>query len=121
MPHCHFVDKYGIDSRYNEGSDPFDISMKAQYELTQRFTCEFSIRPFIIADEKRTMEVLYQWMNDPSPHVRRLCSEGTRSRLTWSMKIQSFVDDLSPTLPIPEHLKNDPDLYVRAKCSQSPW
>jgi len=105
MPHSSFVAKYGIDS--------FDVSMNAQYELTRRFSCEYSIRPFIINSEKRTMEVLYKWMKDKDPHVRRLCSEGTRPRLPWAIKIDSFVKDPSPTIVILEHLKNDEDLYVR--------
>lgn len=113
MPHGHFVAKYGVDPKYNGSEDPFDTSLKSIYELTSRFTSEFSIRPFIIDDEKRTMEVLYQWMSDENPHVRRLCSEGTRPRLPWAMKIPSFVEDPSPALPILEALKNDPDLYVR--------
>jgi 3-methyladenine DNA glycosylase AlkC len=113
MPHCSFVAKYGVDSVYNNGIDPFETSMNAQYELTKRFTCEYSIRPFIIADEARTMKVLFEWMNDPDPHVRRLSTEGTRPRLPWSMKIDSFVKDPTPSLGILEQLKNDPDLYVR--------
>ena len=113
MPHCSFVAKYGVDSKFNHDIDPFEISMNAQYELTKRFSCEFSIRPFIVTNEKRTLDVLYKWMNDPDPHVRRLCSEGTRSRLPWSTKINSFVNDPSPIFPILEQLKNDPDMYVR--------
>lgn len=113
MPHCSYIAQFGVDPTCNNGVDPFDVSMKAQYEITKRFTCEYSIRPFIIRDEKRTMRVLYKWMNDPDPHVRRLCSEGTRPRLPWSMKIDSFVNDPGPSLPILEQLKNDPDLYVR--------
>lgn len=113
MPHCSFVAEFGVDPANNDGVDPFTVSMDAQYELTKRFTCEYSIRPFIINDEERTMEILYKWMNDPDPHVRRLASEGTRPRLPWSMKIDSFVKDPTPSLAILEHLKNDPDLYVR--------
>lgn len=113
MPHCSYIARFGVQSAFNKGIDPFDISMQAQYELTKRFTCESSIRPFIVSDEERTMNVLYQWMNDPNPHVRRLCSEGTRPRLPWSMKIDSFVKDPGPSLPILEELKNDSDLYVR--------
>jgi 3-methyladenine DNA glycosylase AlkC len=113
MPHCSFIAKYGVDPVFNMGSDPFETSMNAQFELTKRFTCEFSIRSFLIHDEARTLAVLYKWMLDEDPHVRRLCSEGTRPRLPWSMKIDSFVKDPSPCLPILELLKNDPDLYVR--------
>ncbi len=113
MPHISFIHLYGVDKSYNNGLDPFDISMKAQYELTRRFTAEFSIRNFIIDQQDRTYTILYEWMNDPDPHVRRLCSEGTRPRLPWAQKIASLVDDPSPSLPILEKLKNDEDLYVR--------
>lgn len=113
MPHCHFVAEYGLKSEFNGGKDPFDLSMKAIYELTSRFTSEFAIRPFLIDQEERTFAYLFQWMKDQDPHVRRLCSEGTRPRLPWAMKIPSFVNDPSPVLPILENLKNDDDLYVR--------
>ena len=113
MPYCNYVGEYGVDPKFNNGVDPFELSMKVQYELTQRFTCEFSIRPFINKHETQTMDVLYQWMLDSNPHVRRLTSEGTRPRLPWATKIDSFVKDPSPSLPILEQLKNDSDLYVR--------
>lgn len=113
MPHCSYIATYGLDPKFNKGKDPFGISMKAQYEITQRYTCEFSVRPFIIEQQDRTMNVLYEWMNDANPHVRRLCSEGTRSRLPWAGRIPAFIKDPKPVLPILEQLKNDPDLYVR--------
>lgn len=113
MPHCSYIAKYGVNPKYNNGEDPFEVSINAQYELTKRFTCEFSIRSFIMEDEKRTMKVLYKWMNDPDPHVRRLTTEGTRPRLPWSKKIDSLVKDPSLSLQILEKLKDDEDLYVR--------
>ncbi len=113
MPHVSFVAMYGLDKEYNNNRDPFDISMKAQYELTKRFSSEFSIREFLVAQPERTFDILYKWMNDSDPHVRRLCSEGTRPRLPWAQKIQSLVVDPSPSFRILENLKNDVDLYVR--------
>ena len=113
MPHCTYVSIYGVDAKHNNGKDPFDISMKAIYELTTRFTSEFAIRPFIIEAEKRTLDVLNEWVKDKNPHVRRLCTEGTRPRLPWAMKIPSFIDDPAPVIPMLDLLKNDPVLYVR--------
>ncbi len=113
MPHVSFVAQYGLDTEYNDGLDPFDISMKLQFELTKRFTSEFSIRYFIIDQPDRTFSILYDWMKDADPHVRRLCSEGARPRLPWAPKIADLVKDPSPSIPILEELKNDPDLYVR--------
>ena len=113
IPHVTFIGKYGLDYEYNNNIDPFETSMKAQFELTTRFTSEFSIRSFIIEQPERTFAVLYEWMNHPDPHVRRLCSEGTRPRLPWAQKITSLVEDPEPSIRILEKLKDDDDLYVR--------
>ncbi len=113
LPHVSFVATYGLDPTHNGGHDPFEISMRAQYELTRRFSAEFSIRPFLIRWPERTLAHLMKWTDDPDPHVRRLCSEGTRPRLPWAMRIPAFIKDPRPVLPILEALKDDPDLYVR--------
>ncbi|MCC6759079.1 MAG: DNA alkylation repair protein [Candidatus Omnitrophica bacterium] len=113
LPHVRFVANYGLDKTGNGGEDPFEISMTAQYELTRRFTAEFSMRPYLIAHPERTLKRLLMWTKDPDPHVRRLCSEGSRPRLPWAMRIPAFVKDPTPVLPILEALKDDEDLYVR--------
>jgi len=119
QPHGSFIERYGLDKQYNGGKNPFNISMQAQYEITQRFTAEFSIRPFLIQQQKKTLAVLQKWITDPNPHVRRLCSEGARPRLPWAQRIPAFVKDPSPILPILEALKNDPELYVRRSVANS--
>jgi 3-methyladenine DNA glycosylase AlkC len=113
MPHNAYIATYGVDPQYNRGQDPFEVSMQYQHELTKRFTCEFAIRPFLAHLPDRTFTRLYQWMNDSDSHVRRLCTEGTRPRLPWAKKLVSLADDPSPSFPILENLKEDPELYVR--------
>lgn len=113
LPHVSFIALYGLDPEHNAGVDPFPVSMFAQYELTRRFTAEFSIRPFLIRWPERTLGQLLEWTRDPDPHVRRLCSEGSRPRLPWAQRIPAFVENPRPTLPILEALKDDPSLYVR--------
>lgn len=113
LPHVCFVAEYGLDPRENGGQDPFEISMQAQYELTKRFSAEFSIRPFLIQQQDRTLSRLLEWTSDPDPHIRRLCSEGTRPRLPWATRIPAFIANPDPVFPILEALKNDKDLYVR--------
>ena len=93
LPHVSFVAAYGLDPSHNEGIDPFETSMGAQYELTKRFSAEFSMRPFLIHWPARTLERLQQWTCDPDPHVRRLCSEGARPRpATSSYQRQRRLD-----------------------------
>lgn len=113
LPYSSFISKYGLDPKFNNGRDPFELSMKAQYEITKRFTSEYSIRNFLIHEQKRTLKKLKSWTEDPSPHVRRLCSEGTRPRLPWAIRIPAFIKDPTPSLFILEKLKDDPELYVR--------
>ena len=50
LPHIYFVSEYGLDF--------FEKSMQAQYELTKRFSAEFSIRPFLIQQQERTLSKL---------------------------------------------------------------
>lgn len=107
LPHSRLVANYGLDPEH------FETSMAAQYELTQRFTAEFSIRPFLIRYPERTLARLLVWTTDKSPHVRRLCSEGSRPRLPWAQRIPSLIQNPKPTFPILEALKDDPEIYVR--------
>jgi len=113
LPHVCFIAEYGLEPEENGGQDSFEISMKAQYELTKRFSAEFSIRPFLIRQQERTLTRLLEWVSDPDPHVRRLCSEGTRPRLPWATRIPAFISNPEPVLPILDALKNDQSLYVR--------
>lgn len=112
LPHVSFVATYGLDPAGNGGRDPFETSMVAQYELTRRFSAEFSLRPFLIQWPERTLARLLEWTQDRDPHVRRLCSEGTRPRLPWAIRIPAFLRDPSPVIPILEALRDDPSQYV---------
>lgn len=105
MPISIYVSHYGMEH--------FELSMNALYEMTQRFTAEFAIRFFIEKYPERTLSVLSEWATDPNPHVRRLVSEGTRPLLPWALRLKRFVEDPTPTLPLLDLLKNDPELFVR--------
>ena len=113
LPHVSFVALYGLDPAENGGRDPFETSMAAQYELTRRFSAEFSMRPFLIQWPERTLARLLEWTKDPDPHVRRLCSEGVRPRLPWAIRIPALIRDPRPVIPILEALRDDPEEYVR--------
>lgn len=111
LPHVYFVAEYGLDH--------FEISMRAQYELTQRFSAEFSIRPFLERHPAATLARLRHWAEDPSAHVRRLVSEGTRPRLPWAPRLREFQKDPRPVLSLLELLKDDPELYVRRSVANN--
>ena len=111
LPHVCFVAEYGLDH--------FEPSMRAQYELTQRFSAEFSIRAFLERFPEATLARLKLWASDPSPHVRRLVSEGTRPRLPWAARLRAFQEDPRPVLALLELLKDDPEPYVRRSVANN--
>jgi len=90
-----------------------------KYELTQRFTAEFSIRPFLEKYPESTLARLEKWTKDRSVHVRRLVSEGTRPRLPWAPRLRRFMADPRPVLALLELLKDDPELYVRRSVANN--
>ena len=111
LPHTALVAHYGLAH--------FEASMHAQHALTQRFTAEFSIRPFLEQHTEATLRQLTAWAADPSPHVRRLVSEGTRPRLPWAPRLRQFQADPAPVLALLDLLKDDPELYVRRSVANN--
>ena len=111
LPHVFYVAKFGVDH--------FEVSMRAQYELTQRFTAEYSIRGFIERYPRQTLDRLREWARDSNVHVRRLVSEGTRPRLPWAPRLRAFQDDPQPVLELLELLKDDHELYVRRSVANN--
>lgn len=104
-PYTEFVQTYGLEY--------FDISMKALKELTKVFTSEWAVRPFIKLRPKKAMSFLELCSQDKDVNVRRGACEGSRPRLPWGERLQEFIRDPRPTLPILERLKFDPELFVR--------
>lgn len=105
LPHAYVITECGLDD--------FKNGMLANYELTKRFSAEFSIRPFLVMYRDECLARLTAWTSDPNPHVRRLVSEGTRPRLPWAMRLKEFQTHPQFVLPLLERLKDDPELYVR--------
>ena len=88
-------------------------ALRALRELTQRFTSEFAVRPFLVNHLALTLRHFKTWARDPSPHVRRWTSEGSRPRLPWGLQVKSLIADPSPTLPLLAALQDDASAYVR--------
>ena len=111
LPHVFFIAEHGLDH--------FEIAMHAQYEVTKRFTAEFSIRAYLQHHQAATLARLREWAEDPNVHVRRLVSEGTRPRLPWAPRLRQFQDDPSPVTDLLEVLKDDPEEYVRRSVANN--
>lgn len=113
LPASEFVAQNGVEEEY------FEISMNILYEITKRFTSESAIRPFIIKFKDKTLKQLHIWALDKNPHVRRLVSEGTRSRLPLSGRIKDFQREPKPVIELLEKLKDAPELYVRRSVANN--
>ncbi|MBL8952763.1 MAG: DNA alkylation repair protein [Myxococcaceae bacterium] len=111
LPHTIFIADRGVPH--------FDVSLKAQAELTKRFTCEFSIRPFIAAEPERTLAALKRFARDENAHVRRLASEGTRLRLPWGARVKWLDAHPEAVLELLELLRDDPSEMVRRSVANN--
>jgi 3-methyladenine DNA glycosylase AlkC len=111
LPHLLYVADRGLEH--------FDLSMRAQYELTKRFSAESSIRPFIGRDPERVLAVLRTWTTDRNAHVRRLVSEGTRLRLPWAQRVPWLDAHPERVLALLELLKDDGSTMVRRSVANN--
>jgi 3-methyladenine DNA glycosylase AlkC len=89
------------------------LALQTLHAMTQRSSAEWAIRPFIQRHPDATFATLQRWTTDPSAHVRRLVSEGSRPRLPWGLQLKALIADPSPTLPLLRALQDDESAYVR--------
>lgn len=101
------------------GTAAWDKGLDACRELTQRFTSEWCIRPFLEARPAEVLAVLATWSTDPSEHVRRLCSEGTRTRIPWGRRLNGFIAEPHGVLALVEPMLDDPSEYVRRSVANN--
>ena len=110
-PVAKFVELYGTDH--------FDESMEAIYEITKRHTGEYAIRPFVRKYPRESLRLIRRWAKDPNVHVRRLASESLRPRLPWAQKMTLFIDNPAPVFGVLELLKDDPSNFVQKSVANN--
>ncbi|MGI9369787.1 MAG: hypothetical protein ACR2O2_13205, partial [Ruegeria sp.] len=91
------------------GLDHPELALDVVEELTQRFSMEWAIRPFLNRWPDLVMTRMRDWCLHDSYHVRRLVSEGTRPRLPWGLSVGL---DLADPLPLLDVLHGDKTRYV---------
>ena len=106
-----FVEVFGLDDLHT--------SLSALEFFTIDSSSEFAVRIFLINNEKETLKYFYKWSKSSNEHIKRLASEGSRSRLPWGIAIPSFKKDPKAVLPILDELKNDESLYVRRSVANN--
>ncbi|WP_209503719.1 MULTISPECIES: hypothetical protein [unclassified Ruegeria] len=96
------------------GLEHVDLALDVMEELTQRFSMEWAIRPFLNHDPDRVLRRMQDWCSHDSYHVRRLVSEGTRPRLPWGQAVALGLQD---PLPLLDNLHMDSTRYVTRSVS----
>ncbi len=104
-PYTEYIQSYGLAHRQK--------SLEALAQITELFTAEFAVRPFLKKYTHETLGFLLNCAGDSNVHLRRWSSEGSRPRLPWGERLDVFIQNPRLTLPILEELKYDEELYVR--------
>jgi 3-methyladenine DNA glycosylase AlkC len=102
-PLNQYVARHGLTKQH------LTRSLRALRILTQRFSAEFAVRPFLRTFEEETLEAVKIWTQDPHYHVRRLASEGIRPNLPWGEKV---LIEPRKVVRILETLHRDSTRYV---------
>lgn len=106
-----FIEQYGLSD--------VEISLRGMERITQYTSCEFAIRPYLLADPEVVMRQMTAWSTHPHHAVRRFASEGCRPRLPWAQALPQFKKDPAPILPILENLLHDESDFVRKSVANN--
>jgi 3-methyladenine DNA glycosylase AlkC len=101
----------------NEGLEFTPLSFDLMEPLTQIFTAEWCIRPYLDHKFEELELRLETWMQSDNHHLRRLVSEGTRPTLPWGKKLQKLDSDPFFAIPYLLKLAGNESEYVRKSVS----
>lgn len=106
-PLGHLVATYGVEHHR-------DLSFRLIEAITQRFSMEWAMRPFLNRWPDEAVAQMEIWADHENYHVRRLASEGTRPKLPWGKGIK--IDPIL-MVPILDKLHDDRTRYVTRSVS----
>lgn len=95
------------------------LSLETLAKLTHLFTAEFAIRPFLQSHFEITYGYMQQWAQHEHEHIRRLASEGMRSRLPWGQRVAKLLAEPQWAMTILQHLKDDSSDYVQRSVANN--
>jgi len=110
-PLIEYVGRYGMQQP--------EIALESFKPLTPLFTAEFAIRPYVEQHFELTYAHLLKWCHEDNPHIRRLASEGMRSRLPWGKQLAFLKADPEPVLALLDLLKDDSSRYVQKSVANN--
>lgn len=101
----HVIEHYGLEN-------PTE-SFCLMELLTEIFTAEWCIRPYLDKQFDTFETYANKWLESDNEHHRRLVSEGTRPNLPWGKKVQLNKEKPLWPLLLLNNLFNDSSEYVR--------
>lgn len=105
----HAVQHYGL-------ARP-ELALDVMEGITQVFTAEWCIRPFVDQHWDILSTRFVVWAKSDNHHLRRLVTEGTRPNLPWGKKLQKLDSDHYFAFPYLMQLSGDESEYVRKSVS----
>lgn len=103
----------------NFGLDDLESSVYAMEYITQFTSCEFAVRHFLNTYPEQMITQMQAWSKHPHAYVRRLASEGMRTKLPWAIKVPILVNEPQHIHPILETLVNDESEWVRKSVANN--
>ncbi len=113
-PFGKFVELYAVE---NEAY--YDQTLTYIYEMTQRYSGEFAMRPLLRGFPERTLAMIKQWTDDKSDCVRRLCSECMRISIPWGSKLNFALENFDGYSEVLLKLSTDDCEYVRRSVANN--
>lgn len=101
------------------GSEDLQNSIYAIEEVTKVFSCEFAVRPLYQNFPEEMMTQTMKWTKHENHKVRRLASEGCRSKLPWAMAVPYLSENPQKVMKILEILAFDKSDWVRLSVSNN--
>jgi len=108
-PFSKIIELYGLDD--------FDRSFELMEILTQHFTAEFCVRPYLLKHQDKTLKKLLAYTKHTNFHIRRFASEGCRPRLPWGLRFAAAEENPYLCKPILDALIHDPHVYVQTSVA----
>ncbi|PZP52452.1 MAG: DNA alkylation repair protein [Pseudopedobacter saltans] len=78
-----------------------------------REICWMAVRPKIVENIKKSIEILTEWTKSTDENIRRFATESTRPRGVWCEHIEELKQNPALAMPILELLKSDKAKYVQ--------
>jgi 3-methyladenine DNA glycosylase AlkC len=103
----------------NFGLDDFETSIHAIEQITQFTSCEFTVRHFLNTYPEQMIAQMQAWSKHPHAYIRRLSSEGMRTKLPWAIKVPYLQENPTLIHPILEYLVNDESEWVRKSVANN--